>query len=387
LNDLSTRELTIAIKAEAKRLGFELIGVTSPEAPPHLEVYQSWVDQGHHGEMGYLATDRARLRRSDPRLILPGCRAILSLGIRYPAPVSGTRSSNSEGFGRVAAYAGGQDYHDVLVPRLKSLVQYIENHLGRSVPNRWYTDTGPLLEREFAQRAGLGWIGKNTCLINPQLGSYFLLAEILLGIDLELDSPLKTDHCGSCTRCIEACPTHCILPNRTLDATRCISYLTIELKGSITPELRSGLGAWVFGCDICQEVCPWNVRFAAPEGEPAFAARSGGLRPELQKELQLTPEAFNKKFKGSPVKRTKRRGYLRNVAVALGNTDDPAAVPVLAVALHHDREPLIRVHAAWALGQIAGPQAAKKLELARENETDPAVLVEIRGALARVQES
>jgi epoxyqueuosine reductase len=187
------------------------------------------------------------------------------------------------------------------------------------VPNRYYTDTGPLLERDLAQRAGLGWIGKNTCLINPKQGSYFLLAEILLGLELEPDPPFTTDHCGTCTRCIEACPTECILPDRTIDARRCISYLTIELKDDIPEELRPLLGEWVFGCDVCQMVCPWN-RFASPEGDAAFSPRPGRANPEPDPRAGADPEAFNRKFKNSPVKRAKRRGYLRNVAVATGNS-------------------------------------------------------------------
>jgi epoxyqueuosine reductase len=384
LNNPSVRVLTQAIKAEAKRLGFQLIGVTSPDPPPHLDVFENWLAHRRHGEMGYLATDRARRRRSDPQEILPDCQSILVLGIRHPAPSSGKRPGNRDGFGRVAAYAWGQDYHDVLGSRLQTLIQFIEDQSGTSVSNRWYTDTGPLLEREFAQRAGLGWIGKNTCLINPTQGSYFLLAEILLGIELELDPPLHMDHCGSCTRCIEACPTNCILPDRTLDATRCISYLTIELKGPIPRDLRPALGDWVFGCDICQEVCPWNIRFAEPQGDSAFSPRPGVPQPALGTELELTPETFNQKFKGSPVKRTKRRGYLRNAAVSLGNTRDLEIIPILVQALLSDSEPLVRGHAAWALGQLGSLQAREHLQQALKGETDRFVLDELLAALDRL---
>jgi epoxyqueuosine reductase len=230
----------------------------------------------------------------------------------------------------------------------------------------------------------LGWIGKNTCLINPRAGSYFLLAEILLGIELPPDDPFTSDHCGSCRRCIEACPTDCILPNRTIDANRCISYLTIEEKGQLPLELRPQIGDWVFGCDVCQQVCPWNLRFppAAFEthtGESRFAAQPGRATPTLQDEMALTPEAFNLKFKGSPVKRTKRRGYLRNVAVALGNSENPDATPALKDALK-DSEALIRSHAAWALGQIGGELAGQILEQALLNERDQTVRDEILDA-------
>ena len=373
--------LTQAIKAEARRLGFQLVGITTPDPPPHLEVYQHWLDAGRHGEMAYLASERACQRRADPRLILPECRSILCLGVRYDAP----QPLSQPGRGRVAAYAWGDDYHVVLPERLKALVLFIEDQAGCPVPNRWYTDTGPLLERELAQRAGLGWIGKNTCLIHPRQGSYFLLAEILLAIELESDPPFLSDHCGTCNRCIEACPTGCILPDRTLDATRCISYLTIELKGAIPDDLRSLTGEWVFGCDICQQVCPWNLRFAASQGDPAFAPRPGVAQPELAAEISISQQEFNRKFKDSPFKRAKRRGYLRNVALALGNARDPQAVDVLTAALLYDPEPLVRGHAAWALGQIGGDQVLYNLQAALKAEDDPEAQAEIRGAILAVQ--
>jgi len=274
--------------------------------------------------------------------------AILVLAAPYtdPKSVEAFEKPAPGPVGRVASYAWGDDYHDVFIPKLKALVAFIEEQVGHPVPNRYYTDTGPLLERDLAQRAGLGWIGKNTCLINSKHGSYFLLAEILLGIELKPDTPITTDHCGTCTRCIEACPTLCILPDRTIDAQRCISYLTIELKDDIPEELRPLLGDWVFGCDVCQMVCPWN-RFATDSVEGAFAPRPDVPRPNLLRELELTPEDFNRKFKGSPVKRAKRRGYLRNVAVAAGNAGDESTIPALEKA-GEDDEPLVRSHAAWA---------------------------------------
>ena len=414
--------LTQAIKQHAHSLGFQLVGITTPDSPPHYPVYERWLQAGRHGEMDYLASERARQRRLDPRQILPECRSILALGMRYPTPtpernvseIGDMRAhsarispisqsippSHGEGgqggmgedasiptrrgvsfSGRVSAYAWGEDYHDVLVRRMRSLVAFIETQVGGPFPNRWYTDTGPILERDLAQRAGLGWIGKNTCLIAPRLGSYFFLAEILLGIELEPDPPFLPDFCGSCTRCLEACPTACILPDRTLEATRCISYLTIELKGAIPPDLRPRLGDWVFGCDVCQQVCPWNQRFASPEGDPALAPRPGVPEPDLISELVLTPQEFNRKFKGSAVKRAKRRGYLRNMAVALGNSRHPEAIPALTQALKSDAEVLVRCHAAWALGQIGGDEARLALQSALQSEADEDVRAEIRAAL------
>jgi epoxyqueuosine reductase len=339
-----------AIKEQARRLGFLLAGVTTPEPPLHLSTFKRWLDAGHHGEMSYLADERSRSCRGDPRLILSECKSILVLAAPYADRKSAEASEETGPTGRVAAYAWGDDYHNVFPAKLQQLVAFIEEQVGHPVPNRYYTDTGPILERDLAQRAGLGWIGKNTCLINPKHGSYFLLAEILLGIELEPDTPLTTDHCGTCTRCIQACPTGCILPDRTLDARRCISYLTIELKDDIPEELRPLLGDWIFGCDICQMVCPWN-RFASQDSDVSFFPRPDTPTPNLIRELELTPEAFNRKFKNSPVKRAKRRGYLRNVAVVAGNSQDERTIPVLENA-QNDPEELVRKHAAWALKNV-----------------------------------
>jgi epoxyqueuosine reductase len=270
------------------------------------------------------------------------------LATPYPAPSEITRSEGpGEGKVKVAAYARGDDYHDILPARMRELVRFIEAQVGAPVANRCYTDTGPILERDLAQRAGLGWIGKNTMLIHPKHGSYLLLSEILLDLELEPDQPFITDHCGTCRRCIEGCPTNCILPDRTIDANRCISYLTIELKDDIPLTMRESIGDWVFGCDVCQQVCPWN-RFAT-NGDTAFESKTP--LPSLTEELDLTPQAFNQRFKESPVKRAKRRGYLRNVAVALGNTSDIHALPVLQNVLN-DEESMIREHVAWAIDQI-----------------------------------
>ena len=339
-----------AFKEEAARQGFILAGITAPEAPTHMAAFERWLEAGLHGEMAYMSSERSRQCRADPRQLLPQCQSILVLGVPY-FPSKQGKGEREEGLeGRIAAYAWGADYHDVLPERMARLVAFLEAQLGRPVPSRAYTDSAPLLERDLAQRAGLGWIGKNTCLIHPRLGSYFFLAELLLGVSLQPDPPFSTDHCGSCTRCIDACPSGCIRTDRTLDARRCIAYLTIELKGTIPEELRPQMGDWVFGCDICQQVCPWN-RFAPAAGDPAFASRPGIPAPDLLGELALTPDTFKRTFEGSPVQRAKRRGYLRNVAVALGNRGAPSAIPTLRQALA-DPEPLVRQHAAWALERL-----------------------------------
>ncbi len=357
-------------------MGFVLAGVTTALPPESFPKFQEWVAGGKHARMGYLATERSLSRRSDPRQILPECRSILVLGIPYDRPSSPP--------GGVAAYARGDDYHNVLKPRLQAIVAYLEDQIGRPVPNHWYTDTGPLLERDLARRAGLGWIGKNSMLINPQWGSYFLLAEILLGIDLPADDPFITDHCGSCTRCLDHCPTGCILPDRTLDAGRCISYLTIENKGEIPLPLREQVGDWLFGCDICQQVCPWN-RFAPEKGDKSFTPRAGVPPENLTDEVTLSAEGFNRKFKDSPVKRAKRRGYLRNTMVVLGNRKKLEDVSGLAAALE-DPESLVRQHAAWALGKIGGLEAKQALLNALTREVQAAVIAEIEAALSLLEQ-
>jgi epoxyqueuosine reductase len=370
--------LSRIIKAEAMRLGFSLVGISIPEPPPHFDIFVRWLAAGRQAGMGYLASDRSRTRRADPRQILPEARSILSVGLPYSTPDS---VPDRPGQGRVAAYAWGADYHHVMPGRLQALIAALEAQVRRVVQQRAYTDTGPILERDLAQQAGLGWIGKNTCLIHPRLGSYFLLGEILLDADLEPDAPLEHDFCGTCRRCIEACPTQCILPDRTIDSGSCISYLTIENKGAIPSDLRPAMGSWVFGCDVCQAVCPWNMRFAQQPADPELAARPGIPSPNLAEELSLSPTDFNRKFKGSPIERPHRRGYLRNVAVALGNLSDPSLVPALAQSLLTEVEPLVRGHAAWALGRIGTTRARAALDQAARSEMDAAVLEEIRAAL------
>jgi epoxyqueuosine reductase len=338
-----TAALKQAIKEKARQLGFTLAGVTSSGPPAHYSTFESWLNAGMHGRMAYLDEDRSRTRRANPGEILPECKSILVLATPY-SPVS-----NELHGPKIASYALGDDYHDVLPARLKSLVEFIEEQVGHPVANRYYTDTGPILERELAQRAGLGWIGRNTLLINPGAGSTFFLAEILLDLELEPDHQIVSDHCGTCTRCITACPTQCILPGRSLDARRCISYLTIELKEDIPEDLRPLMKDWIFGCDVCQQVCPWN-RFSAP-ADPAFEPKIP--LPVLTSDLTLTSVEFNQRFKKSPVRRTKRRGYIRNLAVSTGNTGDQNDLPTLEQAALDD-EPVVREHAQWAIQTIKG---------------------------------
>jgi len=373
-------ELTKRIKRQAQSLGFALVGITSPDPPPHLDVYSHWLQAGMHGEMPYLATERAKERRADPRKILPDCQSILIAAVNS-LPMK--QRQNPPSTARVAAYAQGVDYHQVLIERLQKLVQFIEAQIATPFSYKVYTDTGPILERELAQRAGLGWIGKNTCLIHPRLGSHFLIGELLLSIPLAFDAPFVSDHCGSCTRCIDSCPTNCILPNRTIDARRCISYLTIEQKGKIALDLRAGMGTWVFGCDVCQDVCPWNIRFAQPTQDIAFQPRPILEQPTLADLLSLSVDDFRASFKNSALKRPQRAGVLRNAAVAAGNSQDQQSISALGDLLQRDPDALVRGHAAWALGEIGGLRTQDHLQSALQREEDPGVREEIILALGR----
>lgn len=337
--------LSDAVKKEARRLGFSLAGVTIPKPPPHWNALKNWLSMGRHATMAYMED----ARRADPRLVFPACRSILVLVLNYPNPRFDPPASQP-GTGKIAAYAWGVDYHAVFSERLEMLATSIRNLAGRTFAYRCYSDTGPLVERELAQQAGLGWIGRNTCLIHPRLGSFLLLGEILLDLELEPDPSFTSDRCGSCRRCLEACPTGCLLPDRTMNARRCISFLTIENKVDIPRDLRPSLGDHIFGCDVCQQVCPWN-QHSTREFDLVFAPRPGLREGSLAGELELGAEAFNQKFKLNPVLRSKRRGYLRNVAVALGNTGGPGELAALEKACQDD-EPLVREHARWAYQQI-----------------------------------
>jgi len=365
------------LKEAARSRGFDLAGITTPDPPPHLEVYAAWLRAGRHGEMGYLATERALAARADPRRLLPECRNVLVLGANY-AP----QREPMQAPARVAAYARGDDYHQVLAARARALLDDLRSSFGAGIAGRVYTDTGPLLERELAQRAGLGWIGRNTCLIHPRLGSMILLVEVLLGIDLPADEPFAADRCGVCRRCLAACPTGCILPDRTLDATRCISYLTIEGRGAIPDALRGSVGDWLFGCDVCQSVCPWNVRFGQPTSDTAFAPRPGLGAPDPADWLALSQQEFSARLRGSPLKRARRDGMARNAAVVAGNLRRPADVPALAVALLEDPSPTVRAHAAWALGCIGNEPARNWLRQALALEVELDVHAEISAALS-----
>ncbi|HEU4641467.1 MAG TPA: tRNA epoxyqueuosine(34) reductase QueG [Gemmatimonadaceae bacterium] len=332
------------IKAQAYGLGFDLAGIAALGPAETAPYFDEWLARGYAGEMHYLP--KWAEKRRDFRLPFPGVTSAVVAAMSYGGREPG---------GPVARYARGDDYHDVMVERLRELHRWIEERVGRPVRGKAYVDTGPLLERDLGRRAGLGWFGKNTNLINPKLGSFFFLGSLVLDLELEPDAPFEADRCGSCTRCLDACPTNAFVEPRVLDATRCISYLTIEQRGAIPEELRAAVGEWIYGCDICQTCCPWNVRFAQELKEPAFAPREGlagkDARTLARELLEMTQEEFSRAFKGSPMKRAKLRGLKRNAAVVLGNVGDPEDADVLTRALE-DPEPLVREHAAWALARL-----------------------------------
>ena len=360
------------IRARARDLGFDLVGFAPADPLEGAEFYARWLAQGYAGEMEYLL--RHRSKRADPAQLVPGAQSVICLGFNYYQPTADTIDPLR---GRIAAYARGDDYHDLLKTRLRELWDFIRQQTP-DAEGRYYVDTAPVLERELARRSGLGWWGKNTCLINKRAGSHFFLAEIITTLSLEYDTP-ATDHCGSCTRCMDACPTNAFPEPYVLDARRCISYLTIELKGAIPRPLRAGMGNWIFGCDICQDVCPWNSK-AVRASEPSLHSRADLDDPWLLDLIELEPHDFNARFKRNPGKRPKRRGMLRNVAVALGNAGRTEAIPALEKALE-DAEAVVRGHVAWALGRIGGERSRKILETALAVENDDDVRAEIRLAL------
>ena len=360
-----------AIQAQARALGFSLCGFTRLSVLPRASFFTTWLAQGHAGEMHYLA--REPHRRIDPHIPFPEARSIICLGFPYSPPVLPKINKISwqhELRGRMAAYAAGADYHDVIKKKLGQLIAFLKDQQ----PGLWarpYVDTGPLLERDWAYRSGLGWFGKNTMLLHKAMGSWFFLAEVLVSLDLEGEG-IPSAHCGTCTRCIDDCPTDALAAGYVLKSPLCISYLTIEHRGPIPHELRPKLGNWIFGCDICQEVCPWNDKFGQPRQD-----LTDELLPSLPELLRLDEDGFRARFRRSAVWRTKRRGLLRNVAVALGNSDNPAAVGPLQAALH-DPEPLVRGHAAWALGRLA---QTTRLKTALDRERDAYVRQEFLVAL------
>lgn len=368
----ATRVLPAAetIKAQAYALGFDLAGIARLGPARTFGSFEQWLARGKGGEMGWLSRD-APLRR-DTRLPKRGARSAIVVALEY---------GGRQPAGSVARYARGRDYHGVIKERLWKLLKWLETETGSRVSGRPYVDTGPILERDLARLAGLGWFGKNTMLIHPRRGSFLFLGALFVDAELEPDAPFTEEHCGTCRRCIDACPTSAIEADGVLDATRCISYLTIEKRGSIPAEWRPAIGTLVYGCDICQDVCPWNVRFAREPRDPDLMTGSLEESPDPITLLRMDAEGFQRRFGGTAVTRAGRQGLSRNAAIALGNRAAPGDDEVLAECLAHEPDAVVRAHAAWALGAIATPAAIDALRVRLPLELDATVRVEIEGAL------
>lgn len=346
------------VREKALALGFDRVGIAPVEPLERAAFYRDWLRLGYHGTMGYLERD------PDPQKLLPGARSVVCVLKNYYTDVPAPEDPK---IGRISRYAWGDDYHDVLFEKLKELKSFLESGGARA---KVCVDTSAVLEKLWARRSGLGWQGKHTNLISRDLSSWFFLGEVITDAAFEYDAPHLDDHCGTCTRCIEICPTRAIVAPYVLDSRKCISYLTIENRGPIPRDLRPLMGNLIFGCDLCQDVCPWN-KFAKVTPEASFLPREPAAK--LVDFLAMTRDEFRVRFKGSPVKRAKHAGFLRNVCVALGNSGDASAIPALEKALAHE-EPLVRGHAAWALGRLG---ARASLESRLGSETDESVREEI----------
>jgi epoxyqueuosine reductase len=339
------------VKRQAASLGFDLCGIAAAASYPELSFLREWLDRGYAGEMGYM--HRSAERRTDVRHVLPSARTVISLATIYNTDRPYSTENADLRQAALARYAWGDDYHLVIQGRLDALLAWLRDQAGESFDGRAYVDTGPVQERVYAQHAGLGWIGKNTCLINAELGSWLFLSEIICNLDLEADEP-GFDQCGSCTLCLDSCPTGALIGPRVLDSTRCLSYLTIEIKGAIPPEHRDSVGEHAYGCDICQEVCPWNLHPAHSMAH-AWQPREGLDRPRLVDLWLRTDDDLRVLLKGSAMKRAGVRRFRRNLAVAIGNSGDPSAVPALTGQVEATcLDPMVAEHVAWAVEKLGG---------------------------------
>ena len=379
-NNVDVAHLRRLVDETAAAVGFDLVAVTTAGEFGHdRDIAVRRIDDGLMDGLPWFTGERVR-RGSSPDELLPGARSIISLGWNY-RPAEETDAA--PGHGLIARYARGRDYHRVMKRRMRRMALELQDRLGDKIAARWYVDDGPMLDRAAAARAGLGWFGKNGNILNPTYGSWILLGQLITDLPLVADAPLSKT-CGQCARCIPACPTDAIVAPYVVDNRRCISYLTIEHKGDIPRELRPAMGNWVFGCDICQEVCPVN-RKAKATNDPNFGRRDLSA-VDLVELLEITEEEFRRRFAGTPIMRAKREGMQRNAGVALGNLGDTDAVPALSQALQ-TAAPVVRSHAAWALGRIGSADARQILRAAADTEPDGGVLAEIREALADAERS
>lgn len=375
MNPLGKKEKLACLKSFAESLGFDEFGVARPELGAAGERFGKWLAEGYDGEMAYLR--RGEEKRKNPHLVLDGVESILCFRTNYYAMEKEMSYIEHREIGDISIYALNKDYHDVITPRLKKMEAKIQEEF-EGCRTRIYVDTGPLLEKPLAQQAGLGWIGKHTNLLTQGAGSWYFLSEILVDVALPQSQPAE-DHCGTCRSCIDICPTKAIIAPYVLDSRRCISYLNIELKGVIPVEYRKAIGNRIYGCDDCQIVCPWNS-YAIKTDDPDFQKKQDTLN--LIDLIKIDDEMFRQKFKGSPIKRIKRRGLLRNVAVALGNSGNPQAIPPLIKVLD-DEEPLIRAHAVWALGELSGTEVLPVIQEKLKNEKENIVLEELERVAAQ----
>lgn len=374
-DQIDRRERSVAVKAAALHVGFDLVGIAPAIAPPGFAKLQEWLRAGFAGEMQYLPRREAAYEH--PRNVSPSVRSVIMLAINYRTEEPQPTGNNQ---GRVARYAwGNADYHDLLREKLRHLSDQVHN-LQPGCTTRGVVDTAPLLERDFARLAGLGWFGKNTMQINKRAGSWLLLSALLTDLDLEADAPHATSHCGTCTRCLDVCPTGAFVAPYVLDARKCISYLTIELKGQIPTEHRQGIGEWLFGCDLCQDVCPWNTK-APQSAEPAFQPQPDLNPADCIAILQMSRDQFQWRFANTPLERPGFDGMRRNAAIVLGNRGDSTAIPALIAALQDDSA-LVRGAAAWSLGRLSGERAQAALHERLHIEADADVRDELNQSLA-----
>jgi len=361
-----------SIKEKALEIGFDLVGISSVGSFPENQFYKEWLARGFAGEMKYM--EKEPEKREKVSGVLPEAKAVICCGLNYNTDYPYSIRENDGRKGWISRYAWGDDYHKVIKDKLLLLLEFIKRISTEETKARIYVDTGPVLDRVYGRYSGMGWFGKNTCIINQKIGSWIFIGEIVTNLELECDNPV-TDRCGTCTRCIDSCPTGAILEPYVLDSRLCISYLTIELQEKISVELRDRIGNNVFGCDICQDVCPWN-RKAKATNESSFQPRDGLYNPELSSLVKLSDEDFRRIFKGNPVKRARRKGFLKNILVVMGNSGSKEFIPDIKEYLN-DEDPIVRAHAAWALSKLDGDNSYKTLLDRLDIESDSMVREEI----------